>query len=87
MGVVPHVTHNRGAALPDLAAAKNGRVSIARLGIITQANLDAGGVHPTDLGYRMIAWLVYQAIAPWLGANNRYMVNVDCPFPFNPLTL
>ncbi len=73
------------AALPGLAAARSGRVNIARLGIITQANLDPSGVHPTDLGYRMVAWLIYQAFAPWLGTDGKYMVNVECPFPFNPL--
>lgn len=77
------------AALPTLAAdpARGGRVVIARSSIISQDMLDASGVHLIDGGYRWLAYVIYMALAPWLGHSvgdgHRYMTNVPVP-PGNP---
>jgi lysophospholipase L1-like esterase len=90
-GLISHTLSNNtrvqqvfNAGLPAAVGARDAsRIVIAKLGIITQAHLSPGGVHPNDTGYRMVAWLLYQALAPWLGWRG-YMVNVDCPFGFIP---
>lgn len=72
------------AALPGLVASKAGRVVVARTSVIGQDMLDPSGVHPTDVGYRWLAWAVYQALAPWLGHDlgagaGRWMTNIPVP--------
>jgi hypothetical protein len=73
------------AALPELVARpeKQGRVVVAKSSLISQDMLDASGVHPTDLGYRWLAYAVYHALAPWLGVDvgggHRWMVNIPVP--------
>lgn len=77
------------AGLPDLAATKVGRVVVARSSVISEQMLDASGVHPTDVGYRWLAWSVYQALAPWLGREvlgRRWMTNIPVP-PGSPRPL
>jgi GDSL-like Lipase/Acylhydrolase family len=77
------------ADLPALVATKPaGRVVIAKTSRIRQQDLDIGGVHPTDAGYRRMEWEIYQALAPWLGwddgAGGRWMVNRPCPYDSIP---
>lgn len=71
------------AGLPDLAAGKNGRVTVARSAVIDQSMLDGSGVHCNDLGYRWLAFVIYQALRVWLGhdvgAPDRYMTNIPTP--------
>lgn len=73
------------AGLPNLVASRPaGRVVMAHLGLIPQASLSADGVHPSDIGYRQMSYLLYRALAPYLGIDG-YMVNSDCPFPSIPI--
>lgn len=70
-------------ALPAIAATKSGRVSIAQASVIGQQMLDGSGVHPTDVGYRWLAYVIYYALAPWLGVDvgdgHRVMTNIPVP--------
>lgn len=70
-------------ALPALAASKSGRVVVARTSVVSAGMLDGSGVHPTDTGYRWMAYAVYQALTPWLGHDvgdgHRYMTNIPVP--------
>lgn len=77
------------AGLPELAASKAGRVTVARTSVVSEQMLDASGVHPNDVGYRWLAWSVYQALAPWLGheaGGRRWVTNIPVP-PGNPRPL
>lgn len=72
------------ANLPGLAATRQGRVTIARTGSIDQSMLDFSGVHPTDNGYQWAAWLIADALGPWLGKDTgngggRHMPNYLTP--------
>jgi serralysin len=70
------------AALPELVAGKAGRVVLARTSVIGQGMLDGSGVHPTDVGYRWMAYAIYYALAPWLGhltGTGRWMTNIPVP--------
>jgi lysophospholipase L1-like esterase len=88
-----HTRHQQAinAGLYALAAARGGKVSVARASVIPQRQLDASGVHPTDVGYQMLAYAIYYALAPWLGADvgdgSRYMVNIDVPLAYPRLIL
>lgn len=71
------------AALQALADSKAGRVVVARTSVVGQGMLDGSGVHPTDVGYRWMAYCAYYALAPWLGhdvgGGQRWMTNIAVP--------
>lgn len=76
--------------LPPIIADRP-RAVLANHAMIVQQRLDGSGVHPDDFGYRQMAWIIYQALEPWLGwpeegesTGERAMNNVECPFPFDP---
>jgi lysophospholipase L1-like esterase len=79
------------AALPGLVADKGGRVVLAHTNPLGPDMLDAGGVHPNDVGYRWMAYGIYYALAPWLGhdvgaGGGRWMTSIAVP-PGSPRPL
>lgn len=70
-------------ALPGMVATKSGRAVVARTSVVSAGMLDGSGVHPTDIGYRWMAYAIYQALTPWLGHDvgdgQRYMTNIPVP--------
>lgn len=67
------------AALANVVAARSPRVTLADMSRIPAANT-VDGVHPTDLGYRQMAYQWYQALQPVLGAGRAWSP-VASPYP------
>lgn len=70
--------------LPGLLGSRGGRVVVARTDILSDQMIDrSSGVHPTDVGYRWMSYVIYYALAPWLGEDvgdaERYMTNTVVP--------
>ena len=72
------------AAVPRIAAAHRGRVSVADMSRIPAVNT-VDGVHPTDLGYRQMAHQWLQALRPVL-ATGRAWPRIADPFPVPAIT-
>ena len=70
--------------LPALVAARADRVVLARTSLLDQQDINTGGVHPTDGGYQRMAYCVYHALRPWMGAQGRWLVPVRNPWAPGP---
>lgn len=70
--------------LPALVAARGDRVVLARTSLLDQQDLATGGVHPNDSGYQRMAYAIYHALRPWMGAQGRYLVPVRNPWAPGP---
>jgi lysophospholipase L1-like esterase len=73
------------ATLAGVVAARGPRVSLADMSRIPVANT-VDGVHPTDSGYRQMAYQWYQALGPVL-AGGRPWRKVADPFPMPSVLL
>jgi len=67
------------AAIPRIAAARRGFVTVADMSRISVANT-VDGVHPGDLGYRQMAYQWYQALRRVLPGGASWPAMAD-PFP------
>jgi lysophospholipase L1-like esterase len=67
------------AVLAKVVAARAPQVTLADMSRVPAANT-VDGVHPTDLGYRQMAYQWYQALAPVLGAGRAWPV-IASPYP------
>lgn len=72
------------ALLPGLVAARADRVVLAKTSLLDQQDINTGGVHPTDGGYQRMAYVLYQALRPWFGAQGKYLVPVKHPWAPGP---
>lgn len=66
--------------LPGLVAGKGGRVVLARTSLLAQQDINSNGVHPTDTGYQKMAYVLYNSLRPWFGAQGKYLVPVKHPW-------
>jgi lysophospholipase L1-like esterase len=73
------------ATLAGVVAARGPRVSLADMSRIPAANT-VDGVHPTDSGYRQMAYQWYQALRPVL-AGGRSWPRIADPFPIPSVSL
>ncbi|WBB73225.1 GDSL-type esterase/lipase family protein [Micromonospora sp. WMMD1128] len=70
--------------LPGLVEARADRVVLARTSLLDQGDINSAGVHPTDGGYQRMAYAIYQALRPWMGAQGRWLVPVRHPWAPGP---
>lgn len=70
--------------LPDLVATWTDQVVLARTSLLDQQDLATGGVHPNDAGYQRMGYLLYHALAPWFGAQGRWLVPIRSPWSPGP---
>ncbi|WFE41961.1 GDSL-type esterase/lipase family protein [Micromonospora sp. WMMD998] len=70
--------------LPALVAARADRVVLAEASVVDQQDINAQGVHPTDVGYQKLAYAIYDALRPWMGAQGRWLVPVRHPWAPGP---
>lgn len=72
------------AMLPDMVAARAGRVVLARTSLLDQQDINSGGVHPTDGGYQRMGYILYDALRPWMGRDGRWLVPIRSPWAPGP---
>src|SRR6185312_3014896 len=70
--------------LPALVEQRADRVVLARTSLLDQQDLATGGVHPNDAGYQRMAYAIYHALRPWMGAQGRWLVPVRNPWAPGP---
>jgi len=73
------------AALANIVAARRSRVSLADMSRIPARNT-VDGVHPTDAGYRQMAYQWFQALRPVLAGGRSWPAAAD-PFPLPSVRL
>jgi len=73
------------AALASIVAARRSRVSLADMSRISARNT-VDGVHPTDTGYRQMAFQWFQALRPVLAGGRAWRAAAD-PFPLPSVRL
>lgn len=66
--------------LPTLVASKAGRVVLAKTSLLDQQDINSGGVHPTNTGYRKMGYILYSALRQWFGSQGKYLVPVRHPW-------
>ncbi|WP_235437780.1 SGNH/GDSL hydrolase family protein [Kitasatospora griseola] len=68
------------AMLPDVVAAAGPRVSLARMSAAVTTSQLGDGLHPTDTGYRYMAWVWWRCMSPLLAADGITRAGAD-PLP------
>lgn len=68
------------ALLPSIVAAAGPRVSLVRVSLAVPSGLLGDGLHPTDEGYRRMAWALWRAMAPLLSPDGITRAGRD-PLP------
>lgn len=63
--------------LPALAAAKGPRVRVVDL---SSVGLYFDGLHWTDRSNERVAYLIYNALAPWYGDGDGFLPDAPCPY-------